>query len=133
MLWISGLLGALVRWDPGTYKALLDWVTVMATGIQTIQEAPTAALAPIFTCAATLTLRLYQHPHLPVLTLSLVSGKSRSSSLLTSISSSRLCSKVFGIVQTCCYGYSDTTDCIGQLGRALDKVFGTECSSCSLI
>lgn len=44
-----------------------------------------------------------------------------------------VCSQVFGIVQICCYGYSGITDCTGQLGRALNKVFGTECSSRLLI
>lgn len=117
------LQGFAREWSP-----LAGWVTKDATGTQAILEAPRAGLAPIFISAAILTLKLYQHSHLPVLTLSLVSGKSGSSSLLTSISSSRLCSKVFGIVEICCYGYSGTTDCTGQLGRALDKVFGTECS-----
>lgn len=48
---------------------LPGWVTTVATGIQAIQEAPRAGLVPIFTCTAILTLRLYQHSHLLVITL----------------------------------------------------------------
>lgn len=57
MLQTSGLLEALVKWKISIYKAftgewreLTSWVTMLATDIQTIQDASKAGVATTFTC-----------------------------------------------------------------------------------